>query len=313
MKDLVIDMDRFFEGYKSVKPYLIAEELPAAGSERLQSPIERDRFEDTTKCILCAACTTACPITWTNEEFVGPAAIVNAHRFIFDSRDSGSADRLRILNQRSGVWRCRTIFNCTEVCPRTSKITKAIEEVKRALHLRPCLELRHSAQVLSRVNEIRAVRTARATLVLDLDQQRPSPAGGHFGQPLLVGLSLDGARPERGSGDRSRSCTSPSTGSGSSSASVLYNGAGRSLFPNHVMYRMLKRWSSWALLVFGAGLFFFVVRALQINPFTFAMRFWMWVTVLGLVALPPSSRSTSNGATHRRSRRSRSGRSGRST
>ena len=66
---------------------------------------------------------------------------------------------------------------------------------------------------------------------------------------------------------------------------VLYNGGGRSLFPNHVMYRMLKRWSSWALLVFGAGLFFFVVRALQINPFTFAMRFWMWVTVLGLVAL----------------------------
>lgn len=66
---------------------------------------------------------------------------------------------------------------------------------------------------------------------------------------------------------------------------VLYNGGGRSLFPNHVMYRMLKRWSSWALLVFGAGLFFFVVRAIQINPFTFAMRFWMWVTVLGLVAL----------------------------
>ncbi len=66
---------------------------------------------------------------------------------------------------------------------------------------------------------------------------------------------------------------------------VLYNGGGRSIFPNHVMYRMLKRWSSWALLVFGAGLFFFVIRALQINPFTFAMRFWMWATVLGLVAL----------------------------
>ena len=66
---------------------------------------------------------------------------------------------------------------------------------------------------------------------------------------------------------------------------VLYNGGGRSIFPNHVMYRMIKRRSSWALLVFGAGLFFFVVRALQINPFTFAMRFWMWVTVLGLVAL----------------------------
>ncbi len=133
MKDLVIDMDRFFEGYKSVKPYLIAEQLPPAGGERIQSQAQRDRFEDTTKCILCAACTTACPVTWTNEEFVGPAAIVNAHRFIFDSRDEGAADRLRVLNQRSGVWRCRTIFNCTEACPRDIEITKAIEEVKRAL------------------------------------------------------------------------------------------------------------------------------------------------------------------------------------
>ena len=132
VKDLVIDMDRFFDAYKSVQPYLIADEAPA-GAERLQSPEQRDRFEDTTKCILCAACTTACPITWTNEEFVGPAAIVNAHRFIFDSRDQGAAERLRILNQRSGVWRCRTIFNCTEACPRDIKITQAIEEVKRAL------------------------------------------------------------------------------------------------------------------------------------------------------------------------------------
>jgi succinate dehydrogenase / fumarate reductase iron-sulfur subunit len=125
-------MDKFFDAYKSVKPYLIADEAPA-GRERLQSAEDRDRFEDTTKCILCAACTTACPVTWTNEEFVGPAAIVNAHRFIFDSRDEGAAERLQILNKGSGVWRCRTIFNCTEACPRGIKITKAIEEVKRAL------------------------------------------------------------------------------------------------------------------------------------------------------------------------------------
>ena len=132
IKDLVIDMDQFFASYKAVKPYLIADDAPSAG-ERLQSPAERDRFDDTTKCILCAACTTACPITWTNEEFVGPAAIVNAHRFIFDSRDQGAGERLRILNTQSGVWRCRTIFNCTEVCPRDIEVTKAIEEVKRAL------------------------------------------------------------------------------------------------------------------------------------------------------------------------------------
>ena len=134
IKDLVVDMEGFFDAYKSVKPYLIADEAPA-GRERLQSPEDRDKYEDTTKCILCAACTTACPITWTNDEFVGPAAIVNAHRFIFDSRDHGAPERLRILNQKSGVWRCRTIFNCTDACPRGIEITKAIEEVKRALVL----------------------------------------------------------------------------------------------------------------------------------------------------------------------------------
>ncbi len=132
IKDLVIDMDQFFASYKAVQPYLIAEDAPSRG-ERLQSPEQRERYDDTTKCILCAACTTACPITWTNEDFVGPAASVNAHRFIFASRDQGAAQRLRILTSQSGVWRCRTIFNCTDACPRGIEITKAIEEVKRAL------------------------------------------------------------------------------------------------------------------------------------------------------------------------------------
>lgn len=133
-KDLLVDMEEFFNSYKSVKPYLIADDAPSHG-ERRQSPAERHRFDDTTKCILCAACTTACPITWTNKEFVGPAAIVNAHRFIFDSRDQGTAERLQILNQGSGVWRCRTVFNCTDACPRDIKVTEAIEQVKRTLVL----------------------------------------------------------------------------------------------------------------------------------------------------------------------------------
>jgi len=132
IKDLVVDMEPFFEAYKSVKPYLIADEAPG-GRERLQSPEQREQFDDTTKCILCAACTTACPITWTNDQFVGPAAIVNAHRFIFDSRDQGAAERLQILNGGSGVWRCRTIFNCTDACPRGIEVTRAIEQVKRTL------------------------------------------------------------------------------------------------------------------------------------------------------------------------------------
>ena len=125
-------MEKFFDAYQ-VDQALPDPHDEAPARERRQSPNERARFDDTTKCILCAACTTACPVTWTNEEFVGPAAIVNAHRFIFDSRDQGGRERLRILNQRSGVWRCRTIFNCTDACPRDIEITKAIEEVKRSL------------------------------------------------------------------------------------------------------------------------------------------------------------------------------------
>ena len=132
IKDLVVDMDPFFAQYRSVLPYLINTDDPGY-KERHQTAEERERFDDTTKCILCAACTTSCPIYWGNEQYVGPAAIVNAHRFIFDSRDQGAEQRLDILNQRSGVWRCRTAFNCSEACPRGIKVTQAIEEVKRAI------------------------------------------------------------------------------------------------------------------------------------------------------------------------------------
>jgi succinate dehydrogenase / fumarate reductase iron-sulfur subunit len=132
IKDLVVDMNPFFAQYRSVLPYLINRDEPD-GAERRQSPEERERFDDTTKCILCAACTTACPVFWGNSSFLGPAAIVNAHRFIFDSRDQGAEQRLEILAERSGVFRCRTAFNCTTACPRGIKVTEAIEEVKRAV------------------------------------------------------------------------------------------------------------------------------------------------------------------------------------
>jgi succinate dehydrogenase / fumarate reductase iron-sulfur subunit len=132
IKDLIVDMKPFFDHYKSVMPYLVNDE-PAPTTERLQSPEERARFDDTTKCILCACCTTACPPFWGDQKYVGPAAIVNAHRFIFDSRDRGAEDRLEILNDTEGVWRCRTVFNCTSSCPRDIKVTQAIQEVKRAM------------------------------------------------------------------------------------------------------------------------------------------------------------------------------------
>jgi succinate dehydrogenase / fumarate reductase iron-sulfur subunit len=132
IRDLVVDMDPFFAKYEKIRPYLINDE-PEPRTERLQSPEQHERYDDTTKCILCGACTGSCPSIWANPNWVGPAAIVNAHRFIFDSRDHGANERLGILSDREGVWRCRTIFNCTEACPRGIRVTDAIEEVKRAI------------------------------------------------------------------------------------------------------------------------------------------------------------------------------------
>ena len=136
VKDLLIDLDGFWEKYRSVMPYLVNDEVPEDGKERRQSQEERERFEDTSKCILCGACTTACPSFWANPDYVGPAAIVNAHRFIFDSRDHATEERLEIMADADGVWRCRTIFNCVEACPRGINITRAIMEVTRQIETR---------------------------------------------------------------------------------------------------------------------------------------------------------------------------------
>ncbi len=132
LKDLIVDMEPFFDSFKAVLPYFINDD-PAPAAERYQSPEDRERFDDTTKCILCAACTTSCPVFWTNGRYLGPAAIVNAHRFIFDSRDKGAARRLEAMAGTNGVWRCRTAYNCTEACPRGIPVTQAIEEVKREI------------------------------------------------------------------------------------------------------------------------------------------------------------------------------------
>ena len=133
LKDMIVDMNSFFASYRSVMPYLINDEIPADGKERLQSIEQRERFDDTTKCIMCAACTTSCPVFWADGEYVGPATIVNAHRFIFDRRDTASVERLQILSGTEGAFRCRTAFNCTEACPRDIHITQAIAEVKNAV------------------------------------------------------------------------------------------------------------------------------------------------------------------------------------
>jgi succinate dehydrogenase / fumarate reductase iron-sulfur subunit len=134
VKDLIVDMEPFFDNYKKVLPYFINDSpLPADGKERLQSPEDRARFDETTKCILCAACTTSCPSYWGGDAYLGPAALVTAHRFIFDSRDEAADKRMRIITETDGVARCHTVYNCTMACPREIQITKAIGELKVAM------------------------------------------------------------------------------------------------------------------------------------------------------------------------------------
>ena len=133
-KDLIVDMDPFFDNYRKMLPYLINDNpLPADGKERIQSPEQRARFDESTKCILCAACTTSCPSFWASDEYYGPAALVAAHRFVFDSRDEGASERLLILSETNGTVRCHTAYNRTNACPRDIHITKAIGELKLAM------------------------------------------------------------------------------------------------------------------------------------------------------------------------------------
>ena len=132
-RDLMVDYTTFFQNYKNIKPFLINDE-PVLEKERLQSPEDRQKFDDTTKCILCGACYSACPVeNEKNHKFIGPAAIVQAARFVFDSRDKGFTDRLDALDKPDGVWACENKFNCTKVCPREIKVTKNINMTRNKI------------------------------------------------------------------------------------------------------------------------------------------------------------------------------------
>ena len=131
-RDLMVDQKQFFESYRSVKPFLINEES-ADGRERLQSPPQRAAFDDSTSCILCGACYSACPVFEKNSSYVGPAAILSAARFVLDSRDRGLSNRMAVLDDPNGVWACENHFDCTRVCPREIKVTKNINATKREI------------------------------------------------------------------------------------------------------------------------------------------------------------------------------------
>lgn len=130
LRDLVVDMTRFFKQYHSIRPYLINEDPPPE-KERLQSPEDREKLDGLYECILCACCTSQCPSSWWNpDKFVGPAGLLQAYRFIIDSRDQYTAERLDDLNDPFRLFRCRSIMNCTEVCPRGLSPSRAIEKIR---------------------------------------------------------------------------------------------------------------------------------------------------------------------------------------
>lgn len=130
VRDLIVDMTMFFKQYESVKPYLINHEQPPA-RERLQSPAQREELNGLYECILCASCSTACPSFWWNpDKFVGPAGLLQAYRFIADSRDQATAERLDDLDNTYRLFRCHTIMNCTDVCPKSLNPAKAIGKIK---------------------------------------------------------------------------------------------------------------------------------------------------------------------------------------
>jgi len=137
IKDLIVDLDPFFDKYRSIKPYLITEQAPP-DQERIQSPEAYHRFDEALRCILCACCTASCPVNQNREtgSYVGPSALVRAFRYLFDSRDEGAEERIALLDRTEGAWGCKTLWKCTEVCPKGIPVTKQIAQIKRRIYER---------------------------------------------------------------------------------------------------------------------------------------------------------------------------------
>lgn len=133
VRDLVVDMTQFYRAYEKIKPYLINDKPPPA-QERLQTPEQRAELDGLYECILCACCSTACPSFWWNpDKFIGPAGLLQAYRFLADSRDSATAERLAELDDPFSVFRCRGIMNCVAVCPKGLNPTRAIGKIRTML------------------------------------------------------------------------------------------------------------------------------------------------------------------------------------
>ncbi len=132
IKDLIVDMNPFFEKHRYVRPYLISDE-EAPEKERLQSAENQQIFEPALRCILCASCTAACPINRANDNYLGPAALLRSFRYIFDSRDTATGSRLAQVDNDDGAWGCKTMWWCTDVCPKGIPVTKCLGQIKRLI------------------------------------------------------------------------------------------------------------------------------------------------------------------------------------
>jgi succinate dehydrogenase / fumarate reductase iron-sulfur subunit len=130
IKDLVVDMDGFFGKNQQVLPYLVNDEPPPE-RERLQSAEEQHRILQAITCILCGCCTSSCPVYWADKDYLGPAAILKAARFLLDSRDRATEERLKAITRPQGIWRCHSVYNCVEVCPKEIDVTGHISMMKR--------------------------------------------------------------------------------------------------------------------------------------------------------------------------------------
>ncbi len=135
LKDLIVDMSPFLEKAALIRPYLVCSEPPPE-KERRQDKGENEKINEVIRCILCACCTAACPVTGQNEDYLGPACFVRAFRYIFDSRDEDTVARLKQVNHPDGVWGCVNHFECTRVCPKEIKVTKSINTIKREIEKR---------------------------------------------------------------------------------------------------------------------------------------------------------------------------------
>ncbi len=133
IKDLVVDMEPFYDKLYAVKPYLITKTPPPTDKERLQSPEDRAKLDGKYECILCGCCTSSCPTYWADKNFLGPNALLKAARFLFDSRDEGFEERLNAIDDKHGIWRCHTIFNCVEACPKELNPTQAIVDLRKLM------------------------------------------------------------------------------------------------------------------------------------------------------------------------------------